>query len=387
MRNAKENEYTNLKMPLFVYSQAFVIRTTMEFEKIISDLKNKVYHPVYFLMGEEPFFIDEVSNYIEKNVLEDSEKEFNQTILYGGETNILTVLSEAKSYPMMSNYRVVIIKEAQNMRDLIPKNPSPSLPEGERVGRAKIPPSGGGGASPLERYLDNPQKSTILVFCHKYKTVDMRTTFAKTLSKKAVVFKSESIKEYKVSEWVQSYLTKKKYSIEPKASQMLADYLGNDLGKIIKELEKLFLNIPEGSKITPNHIQTYIGISKEYNNFELQDAIGKRDALKANCIINYFASNPKDNPMVMTVALLCGYFTKLLICQEFKNKPANILAAALKLPPFVAEKLSREANNYPQKIIFRNISLLRKYDLKSKGMEGEKNEGELMKELVFRLIH
>jgi len=176
----------------------------MDFEKIITDLKNKVYHPVYFLMGEEPFFIDEVSNYIEKNVLVESEKAFNQTILYGGETNILTVLSEAKSYPMMSNYRVVIIKEAQNMKDLIPKDKvEVKVKEDKR--------------HPLEKYLDNPQKSTILVFCHKYKTVDMRTVFAKNLSKRAVVMKSESIKDYKVSEWVQSYLTKKKYSIEPKA--------------------------------------------------------------------------------------------------------------------------------------------------------------------------
>ena len=170
----------------------------MDYDKIITDLKNKVYHPVYFLMGEEPFFIDEVSNYIEKNILEDSEKEFNQTVLYGGETNILTVLSEAKSYPMMSNYRVVIVKEAQNMKDLVPK---------EKADAEKV--------HPLLSYLDNPQKSTILVFCHKYKTVDMRTSIGKTIDKKAVVMKTATMYDYKVPKWIESFVTEKKYSIEP----------------------------------------------------------------------------------------------------------------------------------------------------------------------------
>ena len=354
----------------------------MDFDKIISDLKNKVYHPVYFLMGEEPYFIDEVSNYIEKHILDDSEKEFNQTILYGGETTILQVISEAKSYPMMSNYRVVIIKEAQNMKDLVPKEKKSEGEKGRKEEAEKV--------HPLLAYLAHPQKSTILVFCHKYKTIDMRTSIGKIIDKKAVALKSEAIKEWNVSQWIESFLKTKKYSIEPKASQMLTAFLGNDLSKIVNELEKLFINISEKSTITPDHIQQYIGISKEYNNFELQDAIGKRDVLKANQIINYFASNPKDNPIIMTIALLGGYFTKMLICHHLKDKnmPPNSIASALKVSPYIAGKISQEATNYPRFTVHRNISLLREYDLRAKGMEGSGADGgELLKELIFRLIH
>jgi DNA polymerase-3 subunit delta len=358
----------------------------MDFEKIISDLKNKVYHPVYFLMGEEPYFIDAVANYIEKNVLDDSEKEFNQTILYGGEANILQVISEAKSYPMMSNYRVVIVKEAQNLKGIAPPPPKGGSPENAG---AKIPPSGDKGASsPLEAYLSNPQKSTILVFCHKYKTVDMRSSFAKTLSKKAVVMKSDTIYDYKVPKWIEGFLAEKKYSIEPQASALLTEFLGSDLSKIANELEKLFLNIPEKSKITTDHIYKYIGISKEYNNFELQAAIGKRDALKANRIINYFASNPKDNPLVMTVALLAGYFTKVMVYHYLPDKSQNNVASALKVNPFFVKDYTLAASNYSPSKTMDVISLLRQYDMRSKGFDGNSIEdGELLKELVFRIIH
>lgn len=351
----------------------------MEFEKIITDFKNKVYHPVYFLMGEEPFFIDEVSNYIEKNILDDSEKEFNQTILYGGETNILTVLSEAKSYPMMSNYRVVIIKEAQHMKDLVPRE----KPETGKKGSGEAEK-----VHPLLSYLDNPQKSTILVFCHKYKTVDMRTAFAKNLSKRAVVLKSDTMYDYKVPKWIEGFVSEKKYSIEPRASQLLTEYLGNDLSKIANELEKLFLNIPEKSKITSEHIQKFIGISKEYNNFELQSAIGKKDSLKANRIINYFASNPKDNPMVVTVASLAGYFSKVLVLHALPDKSQNNVASALKVNPFFVKDYVAASQNYPFNKTMNIISILREYDLKSKGYESTGiPEGELMKEMVFKILH
>ncbi len=367
MRISKGYEYTN---------HIFSIRTfaRMDFDKIISDLKNKVYHPVYFLMGEEPFFIDEISNYIEKNILAEPEKEFNQTILYGGETNIRTVLSEAKSFPMMSNYRVVIVKEAQNMKDILPRGKESEDKEEKK--------------HPLEIYLDNPQKSTLLVFCHKYKTIDMRTAFAKNLSKRAVVLKSDTLYDYKVPKWIEEFVSQKKYSIEPRAAQLLTEFLGNDLSKIANELEKLFLNIPEKSKISSEHIQKFIGISKEYNNFELQDAIGKKDALKANRIVNYFSSNPKDNPMVVTVASLAGYFSKMLIYHTVKTKPQNEIAAALKVPPFFVKDYVNASNNFPPSKIFNAISLLREYDMKSKGYENSTiDEGELMKEMIFKILH
>ena len=351
----------------------------MEFEKIISDFKNKVYHPVYFLMGEEPYFIDEVSNYIEKNILEDSEKEFNQTILYGGETNILTVLSEAKSYPMMSNYRVVIVKEAQNMKDLVPKE-KPEAGKKRNGESEKV--------HPLLSYLDNPQKSTILVFCHKYKTVDMRTSIGKTIDKKAVVMKTATMYDYKVPKWIESFIAEKKYSIEPRASQLLTEYLGNDLSKIAKELEKLFINIPSNSKITSEHIQKFIGISKEYNNFELQDAIGKKDSLKANRIINYFASNPKDNPMVVTVASLAGYFSKVMLVHALPDKSQNNVASALKVNPFFVKDYVSASQNYPFPKVMNIISILRHYDMKSKGFESTGTpEGELMKEMVYKILN
>lgn len=345
----------------------------MDFEKIINDLKNKVYHPVYFLMGEEPYFIDAISNYIEKNVLDDSEKEFNQTVLYGGETNLLQVLSEAKGFPMMSNYRVVIIREAQNMKGLTP-SASKSGDEEKK--------------HPFEVYLNNPQKSTILVLCHKYKTIDMRTAFSKTLSKKAVVMKSDKMYDNKVPGWIEQFVKEKKYSMEPNARQLLAEFLGNDLSKIAMEVEKLMINLAPNTQITPDHIQQYIGISKEYNNFELQAAIGKRDALKANQIINYFASNPKDNPLVMTIALLGGYFSKILAYHYLPDKSQNNVASALKVNPFFVKDYSLAASNYSPGKTMDIISLLRQYDLRSKGFDGNStDEGELLKEVVFKIIH
>lgn len=354
----------------------------MEFEKILADLKNKVYHPVYFLMGEEPYFIDAIANYIEKNVLEGAEKEFNQTVLYGGETSILQVISEAKSYPMMSNYRVVIIKEAQNLKGISPPPPKAGKPEHGDAAEGK------GASTPLEAYLNNPQKSTILVFCHKYKTVDMRTGFAKTLSKKAVVMKSEKMYDNKVPAWVEQFIKRKKYSIEPRASQLLTEFLGNDLSKIAMEIEKLMINLPPNTQINEDHIQQYIGISKEYNNFELQAALGRRDALKANRIINYFASNPKDNPLVMTIALLGGYFTKILAYHYLPDKSQNAVASALKVNPFFVKDYIQAAGNYSPGKTMDVISLLRQYDLRSKGFEGNStDEGELLKEIVFKIIH
>jgi DNA polymerase-3 subunit delta len=362
----------------------------MEFEKILSDLNNKVYHPVYFLMGEEPYFIDVISDYIEKNVLSESEKEFNQTILYGGETNIQAVIAVAKRYPMMSNYQVVIVKEAQNMRDLIPKNFSSSLPSaGKSSGNANSSSSERrGGVSHLELYLENPQKSTILVFCYKHKTIDMRTAFAKNLSKQAVVMKSDPIYENKVPMWIEDFVRRKKYSIEPQTSMLLTEYLGNNLSKIANELEKLFINIPLQTKITPDHIQKFIGISKEYNNFELQSAIGKRDVLKANRIVNNFASNPKDNPLIVTIASLSGYFSKLLVYHYLQDKSQNNVAAELKVNPFFVKDYVVAAKNYSPAKTMQIISLLREYDMRSKGIDGNStDEGELLKELIFRIMH
>jgi DNA polymerase-3 subunit delta len=281
---------------------------------------------------------------------------------------------------MMSNYRVVIVKEAQNMKDIVPNTKTETKDDKKH---------------PLEIYIENPQKSTILVFCYKYKTIDMRTSFAKNLERYAVILKSAPLYEHKVPKWIEEYVSEKKYSIEPKASQLLTEYLGNNLSKIANELEKLFLNLShvssnqnERKNITVDHIHKYVGISKEYNNFELQDAIGKKDYLKANRIVNYFASNPKDNPMVVTVASLMSYFSKVLVYHTLANKSQNNVAAALKVNPFFVKDYVRAAKNYSFEKTVHVISILREYDMKSKGYETATiSEGELMKEMIFKIMH
>lgn len=352
---------------------------SMDFDKILSDLKNKVYHPVYFLMGEEPYFIDVIAEKIEKQVLEDPEKEFNQVILYGGETDLPRVIAEAKGFPMMSNYRVVIVKEAQLIKALSPKEKDPDKEHSATKEEKK---------NLLELYLENPQKSTILVFCFKYKTIDQRTSLAKALAKKAVVFKSVSPYDSAMPAWIEKLVSSHQFSIDPKACHMLYDFLGKDLGKIANELNKLFINLPARTRILPDHIQQYIGISKEYNSFELQEAIGHRDVLRCNRIANYFAANPKDHPLVMTVAMLGSYFSKLLILHTLKDRSPNALAAAIKVSPFFVKGYETAARNYSYQKVADTISLLREYDLKSKGVDSAgASDGDLLKEMIFRILH
>lgn len=332
----------------------------MEYKDIIADLKKKVYKPVYFLMGDEPYFIDRISDYIESNVLDESEREFNQSVLYGRDVNVQQVISEAKRYPMMSDKQVVIIKEAQNIRNI----------------------------EELESYVQHPLDSTILVLCYKYKTLDKRKTFPKTIAKSGVLFESKKLYENKVPEWITGYLKEKKYNAAPKAIQLLAEYLGADLGKIANELDKLMINLPTGTEINPDHIQQNIGISKDYNTFELNDALGKRDLVKAYRIANYFGENSKEHPMIVTVGTLYGYFVKLLPYSLLQDKSRENAARALGVNPFFLQDYINASNNYPQARIKHIIGLLREYDLKSKGYDSAvTDEGELLKELIYRITH
>lgn len=349
----------------------------MEFNTIMSELKKKVYRPVYFLMGDEPYFIDIISDYIENNVLDESEKEFNQSVLYGRDINAADVFGAAKRFPMMSEYQVLIVKEAQNIKDLVGREKDK---ESEKQ-KVKV-------QSPFEAYLENPQKSTILVICYKYKTVDGRTALAKLIDKHAALFESKKIYDNKVPDWINNYLMGKEYTVGPKASALLTEYLGNNLGKISNELDKLMINLPPKSEITLDHIQTNIGISKDYNVFELQTAIGKKDVLKANRIINYFAANEKENPMVVIVASLYGFFCKLLSYHFVADKSKASVAAALGVNPFFVSDYERAAKSFSVAKLKSIFSYLRDYDLKSKGVEnGSANEGELLKELVFKILH
>jgi DNA polymerase-3 subunit delta len=343
----------------------------MEFNAIMSELKKKVYRPVYFLMGEEPYFIDMISDYIENNVLDESEKEFNQSVLYGRDVTAADVIGAAKRFPMMSEHQVVIIKEAQEIKDLIKKESE------DKKEKAK---------SHFEAYLENPLPSTILVFCYKYKSVDKRTSIAKLIAKNAVLFESKKLYDNQVADWINNYLKSKEFTINQRAAGLLSEYLGTSLSKVTNELDKLIINLPPKSEITTEHIQTNIGISKDYNVFELHSAIGKKEILKANRIINYFNSNPKDNPMVMTISSLYGYFCKILIYHFLTDK--KTAASAMGVNPFFVKDYELGAKNFSVGKLKSIFGYLREYDLKSKGVDsGSANDGELLKELVFKIMH
>ena len=332
----------------------------MTYKQIITDLHNKVYHPYYFLMGEESYYIDKLSDLIEEKVLNETEKEFNQTVIYGEETDISSVISYAKRYPMMANYQVVIIKEAQRINEI-----------------EKLLP-----------YIENPLRSTILVICYKYKKVDGRKTFGKKLSEKGVLFESKKIYDNKIPQWINEYVSEKGFSISSRASGILADYLGSDLGKIVNEIEKIIISIPDKSEITQSHIYDNIGISKDYNIFELQNAIGKKDIFKANQIINHFGSNLKENPLIKSITIMYGFFNKLLVYHSLNDNQRNNIASELSVNPMFVNDYITAGRNYPLSKVINIISYLREYDLKAKGVESTSiGEGELYKEMLFKILH
>jgi DNA polymerase-3 subunit delta len=332
----------------------------MNFEQIIGDLKNKIYYPVYFIAGEEPYYIDEISDYIEGNVLTDIEKEFNQTVIYGRETDVQAIISYAKRYPMMANYQVVIVKEAQDVQKI----------------------------EELISYLENPLDSTLLVINYKYKKIDKRKSFFKQIDKKGVLFESKKLYDNQIAGWINSYVRERGYDITPKASAMLTEFLGADLSKVVNEISKLILNIPDKATINDELVERNIGISKDFNIFELQNAIGTRNILKANQIANYFAANPKENPLVKTITILFGYFSKLMIYHQLKDKSRNNAASALSINPFFVKDYLVASRNYNFQKLTKIISYLKEYDLKSKGVNNiSTTDGELLKELLFKILH
>jgi DNA polymerase III subunit delta len=333
----------------------------LTYEEIISDLKNRIFKPVYFLAGEEPYYIDLISDYIQEKVLPESEKSFNQIILYGDSTNITSIIDTARRFPMMSSHQVIIVKEAQSLKKI----------------------------EDLTVYLEKSLASTILVFCYKYKTIDKRTKFFKMLESHGAYFESARIRDYQIPPWIERYLMLKGIKTDPSASAMLTEYLGTDLHKIVNELDKLIITLPEGKPvITTALIEKNIGISKDYNNFELQKAIGEKNILKANTIVYYFADNPKDNPITLTIASLFGLFTKVLTYHYLTDKSKNNVAAVLKVNPFFVKDYEIYASKYNAAKTVQIISLLRTYDLKSKGFcDPGTDQGDLLKELVFKIMH
>ena len=331
------------------------------YEEIMSDLKRRIYKPVYFLTGEEPYYIDLIVNYIEENVLDESEKAFNQIIVYGDDTSISAIIDTAKRFPMMSSHQVVIVKEAQTLKKL----------------------------DDLLLYLEKPLKSTILVFCYKYKTIDKRTKLYKVLGTNSAFLESSRLRDYQTPAWIERYLMTKGIKTDPSASAMLTEYLGTDLHKIVNELDKLIMMLPKGKPVvTSALIEQNIGISKDYNNFELQKAVGDKDILKANMIVNYFADNPKDNPIVLTITSLFTHFSKILTYHYLPDKSKNNVAAALKTNPYFVKDYEMAARKYNISQTVQSITLLRTFDMRSKGFgDAGTDQGELLKELVYKILH
>ncbi len=333
----------------------------MTYKEIIKSLRAKDYKPVYFLHGEESFYIDSISDFIEEKVLTEGEKSFNQTIFYGKDTDSKTLIDTASRYPMMASHQVVILKEAQEMKSL----------------------------QGLQPYIEKAVPTTILVVCHKHKKLDARTKFAKSLKEHAVLFESKKLYDNQVPDWIADYLKNKKLKINPNASQLIAEYLGRDLSKIANELNKLEINLQEGTTIDEKHVQENIGISKDYNVFELQKALGQRSILKVNRIIQYFVANPKKNPLVMVIGTLYNYFSKIYMLHFLRNLPDRDLSSALKLrSEYFLREYKLTARNYNLKKTQKVIAILKEYDLKSKGVENvSTSEGELMKEMVYKIMH
>ncbi|GAA4105215.1 DNA polymerase III subunit delta [Mucilaginibacter panaciglaebae] len=335
---------------------------------IIKDIKNRKLKPVYLLHGDEPYFIDLVSDYVERSLLSDAEKGFNQTVLYGKDTDVMTVLNAAKRYPMMSDCQVVLVKEAQEMKWGTESDDKKNI-------------------NPLLSYLESPLQSTILVFCYKYGKFDKRKKVYKAIEKNGLVFESAALYDSKIPGWIEGYIAEKGYKINAQSSAMLSEYLGNDLSKIANELDKLMLNVAAGQEITLKLIQDNIGISKEYNVFELQSALGRKDALKVNQIINYFEANPKNNPIVLVLGNLNNFFTKVLVYHYVKDKSQQNLARELGVSPFFVKDYEQAARSYPYGKTMQIIHYLREYDVKSKGVESNTDHGGLMKELMFKILH
>jgi DNA polymerase III subunit delta len=329
--------------------------------KIVNDIKAGNIKPIYFLMGEESYYIDKLSDYIEQNVLSADEKGFNQTVLYGRDVTIEDIVSTAKRYPMMSERQVVIVKEAQDLTKTIDK---------------------------LESYAENPMPSTVLVICYKYKTLDKRKKVTKILAKNGIVYESKKLYENQVGDWIKRVLAGKKYSIEPKANAMLVEFLGTDLSKINNELEKLQIILPKGSTITPHHIEENIGFSKDFNIFELRKAIGDRNQLKAYTIADNFAQNPKDNPMVVTTSLVFSFFVQLLKYHGLKDKNPNNVAKVLGVSPFFLKDYDIAIKNYPMRKVSQVVSSLRDIDVKSKGVGANAlPQSDLLKEMLFKIFN
>lgn len=334
---------------------------TLSYQQVLKALQQKSYSPIYLLHGEESFYIDQLTNYIEENVLEEGTKAFNQTVLYGKDIDYKAVLDSARRYPVLSDKQVVIIKEAQDLKTI----------------------------DKLEPYFQNPLDSTILVLAHKHKKLDKRKKFAKTLSSsnKVCLFESKRLYDNQVPNWISNFLKDKGVNIKPAAAHLLAEYLGTDLSKIANELDKLLLNLPKGATVDKPLIQKNIGISKDFNVFELQHALGKKDHFKSFLIVKYFIANPKNHPLPMITATLYNFFSKVYVCQAMLRATDEAIAKAIGANKFFVKDYRVAAQAYTRPQLEQVFSLLKEYDLRSKGVNSTNNStGALLQELIAQVL-
>ncbi len=336
-------------------------KQNLSYNQLMSDLRDGKYKNIYLLAGEEAFYIDKLTDYFQDNVLDESQREFDLTLVYGKDTNMVNVVNLAKRYPMMSPYQVVIVKEAQQIKDW----------------------------DNLQFYLKNPLKSTILVFAYKYGVPDKRRKWFLELENQGVFFASNKLRDYELGKWISEYTKSKNVNVDEKAVAMLADFLGTDLSKIVNELDKLLITLPKDQrKITPEHIEKNIGISKDFNVFELQAALINRDTLKANRIINYFSANKKNNPMVVVLTQLFNFFSNVMLYHYLADKSDSAVASELKINPYFVKDYSRAAKTFGARKTMDIIGFIRETDARGKGIDSNGVEdGELMKELVYRILH
>ena len=334
--------------------------------QILKNLQAGQYAPIYFLQGEEPYYIDLIADYIEKNALDEAAKGFNQIILYGKDVRISDVLNNAKRFPMMSDRQVVIVKEAQNIFDI-----------GKDI-----------GAEALMQYLENPLPSTILVFCYKHKKLDRRKALAKSLEKHTVLLTSNKLYDNQLPDWIREYFRQKEFKITDKSVFMLAESIGTNLERLSNEIDKMLINFKEKVEITDQIIQKYVGISKEYNAFELQKAVALKEITKANKIITYFEANTKNNPVIPIISILYSFFSKLLVLHGTTDKSDNNLASVMKVNRFFIRDYTTASRNYPPQKVVNIIRDLRHADLQSKGVNAANlPDGQILKELVFKIMH
>lgn len=328
-------------------------------EEILSHFDKRQFSPVYLLTGEENYYMDLLTSKFEEEILDEAERDFNLTTLYGLETNAKEICSFAKQYPIMSEKRLIIVKEFQ------------------QIDKKEL--------SQLSFYVEKPLASTILVLVNKNKTIDKK--FSDKVNKSGIVFESAKLSENKVIPWIDKYVRDKRFSIENSATSLIFEYLGNNLQKIANEIDKMSINLKEGTQITQSDVANHIGVNKDYNIFELQNAIGRLNHTKINKIVNYLLANINENPIQAMLPNLFAYFVKVTITAQLKDKTNESVASAIGVPPYYAKDYIYASQIFPLEKLYQNMEMIKDYDLKTKGLGSNFDNNELFKELIFKLTH